>query len=204
MADAATPPVPDTIQPVYLQDQDYGVVRPPPPTRPAPAEIVQAELDRALPGHRVGRALPDELARELLPGLQLYLVLHAGAPCGSCPKHFEILGAIQGERATLLRSEADLAILLKSQRLPGGEKAALCAALLVERLWRSRSPLRGLNRGKLVEPEQAELKKVEGGFAAEFQFGKGRSIWRLVVNLDSSGAFESLRTEDTGAETPER
>jgi hypothetical protein len=169
------------------------------------ASKVQAALGKALPGHKLGRELPGEHLKAL-PQVKFFMVMHGDVPCKTCAAHSEPLGVIEykGEKDSegetrLISSEKELSELLLRHKLGGKEKAALCAAMLVQALWEPlRGNLKGMDAGKPVEPEQAKLAPEGEGFKASFEFKRGRAFWLLHVTLDKDGAFAGLSVEDTG------
>jgi hypothetical protein len=151
---------------------------------------LQAGIDKALPGHRLGRSF----TKHQLPRVTFYLIVHDGTPCKSCAKHAEALGAIEykddkdteGE-ARVITSAKDLSELLKRQKLEGSENAALCAAELVQALWESK-------KGG-IDPSTPRGIKIQDGKAA-FTFKKGEEPRKLTVTLDEKGAFQDLSVEE--------
>jgi hypothetical protein len=172
---------------------------------------VQAELDKSMPGHRAGREVPSELSKKLLPNVAIFMILHSGSPCQSCPKYLECLGVVEykddkdGEgKVALLKTEDELSELLKRQKLSGREDAARLAAELVQALW---TPLRGslkaVEGDKRVDPEKVALEKDGEGFKAVFEYKKGNAFWTAVVTLDKEGALAGIAVSDMGRATRE-
>jgi hypothetical protein len=170
---------------------------------------MQAELDKSMPGHRAGRELPSDLSKKLLPNVALFMILHPGSPCESCPKHLECLGVVEyknpedGEgKIALLKTEEDLAELLKRQKPSGREDAARLAAELVQALWR---PLKGslmaVQGDKRVVPENVALEKDGEGHKAVFEYKKGHAYWTVVVTIDKEGVLAGIAVSDTGRAT---
>lgn len=148
---------------------------------------LQEALAKALPDHKIGRRLPNELAKKLLPRAQFYMVLHSGSPCTACAKNAEALAAIEFKdendkegTVRILASEKDLAELLVRQKLAGGPDAALCAAELVQALWQGKGA-----------PEASEVKDGK----ASFKIWKGDRAGGLSVALDADGKFASLELD---------
>ncbi len=165
------------------------------PTSAAAARIAK-ELSAALPGHRPGREMPNKLAAKLLPRVKFFYVFHSASPCKECAENAEVTAAVEYKddkdkegTAVILRSEKDLAGLLKRQKLAGGAEGALLAAQLVQSLWR---PIHGG-----LDPSDVEKVKLEGG-AASFEYKKGHAYWSLTLRFDKDGAFETLEVKDTG------
>lgn len=159
---------------------------------------IQRELSRALPGHRVGRELPNKLAARLLPRVKFFTVFHSGHPCDACVRHSEPLAAVvfQNDKdrngtVSIVCTENELADLLKRQKLSGGAEAALCAAQLVQALW--------LPDNGGLEPSDLKGVTVDGkSDIAAFEYKKGDACWALRVRLDREGAFIDLHVENTG------
>jgi hypothetical protein len=158
--------------------------------KPVMAKL-QAELDKALPEHKVGRQLPGE--RSWLPNVQFFMVVHAGSPCKTCAANAEPLIAIERkddkEEIHVLTSEKDMSELLKLQKVSGKEEAALAVAELVQALF---EPIHGG-----LEPSNLGKVKLDNG-KARFEYKKGHAYWELVVSFDKDGAFTGLEVKDTG------
>lgn len=153
------------------------------------AKRIQDELDKLLPGHKVGRALPGELAKKLLPRVSFFLVIHDGSPCKTCAKNAEPIAVMEckdekdqvGE-VRILTSEKELSDLLIRQKLVllEGPDTAGCVAELVQALW---------------EPVHGGLEKKSDG---TYEYKKGHAWWKLTVTFGEGGAFTGLEVQDTG------
>jgi hypothetical protein len=148
-------------------------------SRAAAVKKIEEELAKALPDHKVGRALPNELAKKLLPNVPFFMVMHSGSPCKACEANHEPLAAVEFKddkdsegTVHILKSEKDLAELLARQKLPGTEEGVLLAAQLAQAMW---EPL-----GGGLTPDFLEKVKIEGGKAV-FEFKKGKETHALTV-----------------------
>jgi hypothetical protein len=155
---------------------------------------LQAALDKDLAGHKLGRELPNELAKKLLPDVRFTMVSHPDAPCKTCRKHSEPLAAAEKEKVTLIASEEQLSELLIRQGLAGKEEAALCAAQLVQALW---EPAHGGSQPDKVQVAESKS-SGKAKFVAEFEYKKGHAAWNGSVALDADGNFIELQARDSG------
>lgn len=159
-------------------------------SRAAASKKIEDELGKLLPDHKVGRALPNELAKKLLPNVQFFMVMHSSSPCKACEAHQEPLAAIEFKdekdsegTVRILKTEKDVLELVQRQKLAGKEEGVLLAAQLLEATWEP---------GDLT-PDLAEKVKIENG-KATFEFKKGKASWALVVST-ADGLISDLTVE---------
>lgn len=190
--------------------------KPLPTSEQGQQEVAKRTIARRLPGHRIGRPITNPVVTTAFPRIRFYYVIHGAVPCTGCGRGREVLLALPlpepaGEEGSppgklgepvVIKSEAALLEILKTQKIEGGdgalERAALATAQVAALLIADPGPVRA--NGKPATADSVQLESKGEILRAIFEYGRGAEARRLTVTLER-GSLSGLSADPiTGEE----